>query len=155
VVERTHSSRPTPAAAARPPQALPTDPAEARARLEATEAELAEMREQHHTLQRAARRWPRFWLQVCGPRRRGRGACEQPAPTQRRAHHNCTPRLHLQRTNAAPPSSSSTPKSSCQFGCIGLFAQLVGFAYLTWWELSWDVMEPIAYMLSLAYRWAP
>lgn len=29
--------------------------------------------------------------------------------------------------------------------------QLVGFAYLTWWELSWDVMEPVAYILSLSY----
>ena len=24
-------------------------------------------------------------------------------------------------------------------------------AYLTWWELSWDVMEPIAYHLTLVY----
>lgn len=39
-------------------------------------------------------------------------------------------------------------------GCVGLFAQLAGFIYLTYWELSWDVMEPIAYMLSLTYRWA-
>lgn len=23
--------------------------------------------------------------------------------------------------------------------------------YLTWWELSWDVMEPVAYFVSLGY----
>jgi len=40
-------------------------------------------------------------------------------------------------------------------GCLALFTQLVGFAYLTWWELSWDVMEPIAYMISLSYRCEP
>lgn len=32
-----------------------------------------------------------------------------------------------------------------------LFIQLVGFVRLTWWELSWDVMEPIAYIISLFY----
>lgn len=32
-----------------------------------------------------------------------------------------------------------------------MFTQLVGFAYLIWWELSWDVMEPIAYMVGLTY----
>ena len=32
-----------------------------------------------------------------------------------------------------------------------LFCQLVGFAYLTFWELSWDVMEPIAYFVSVFY----
>ncbi|KAF8071152.1 calcium uniporter [Scenedesmus sp. PABB004] len=36
-------------------------------------------------------------------------------------------------------------------GCGVLTLQVVAFAYLTWWELSWDVMEPIAYMLSLTY----
>lgn len=35
--------------------------------------------------------------------------------------------------------------------CALRCAQLFGFAYLTWWELSWDVMEPIAYMVSLSY----
>lgn len=29
--------------------------------------------------------------------------------------------------------------------------QLVAFTYLTWWELSWDVMEPYGYILSLSY----
>jgi hypothetical protein len=29
--------------------------------------------------------------------------------------------------------------------------QLVGFSYLIWWELSWDVMEPIAYITSVSY----
>jgi histidinol phosphatase-like enzyme len=29
--------------------------------------------------------------------------------------------------------------------------QIVVFAYLTWWELSWDVMEPVAYFVSLTY----
>ncbi len=27
----------------------------------------------------------------------------------------------------------------------------MAFIYLTWWELSWDVMEPIAYIISLFY----
>ncbi|GBF91395.1 calcium uniporter mitochondrial-like [Raphidocelis subcapitata] len=81
-------------------RALPTDPADARQRLAATEEQLREMDAQHRVLQRAAGRWPKFWLQT---------------------------------------------------GCLVLFGQLVGFAYLTWWELSWDVMEPIAYMLSLSY----
>ncbi|KAG2482395.1 hypothetical protein HYH03_018673 [Edaphochlamys debaryana] len=36
-------------------------------------------------------------------------------------------------------------------GYIVLFTQLVAFVYLTWWELSWDVMEPIAYIISLFY----
>ena len=42
--------------------------------------------------------------------------------------------------------------TGAQAGCVGLFAQLAGFTYLIWWELSWDVMEPVAYMLSLTYR---
>jgi hypothetical protein len=29
--------------------------------------------------------------------------------------------------------------------------QLAAFYRLTYWELSWDVMEPVAYILSLAY----
>ncbi|KAG2454450.1 hypothetical protein HYH02_001469 [Chlamydomonas schloesseri] len=36
-------------------------------------------------------------------------------------------------------------------GYVILFVQLVAFIYLTWWELSWDVMEPIAYIISLFY----
>ncbi len=36
-------------------------------------------------------------------------------------------------------------------GCLAVGCQLVGMAYLTWWELSWDVMEPIAYHLTLTY----
>jgi hypothetical protein len=43
-----------------------------------------------------------------------------------------------------PVYMSYTPACVCAL-------QLVGFAYLTWWELSWDVMEPVAYMLSLFY----
>lgn len=40
-----------------------------------------------------------------------------------------------------------------QAGCTWLFVQVVVFARLTWWELSWDVMEPIAFILSMCYRW--
>eukprot|EP00879_Flechtneria_rotunda_P022154 GHRR01023377.1.p1 GENE.GHRR01023377.1~~GHRR01023377.1.p1 ORF type:complete len:142 (+),score=44.97 GHRR01023377.1:905-1330(+) len=36
-------------------------------------------------------------------------------------------------------------------GCGALTLQLVVFTYLTYWELSWDVMEPIAYILGLTY----
>eukprot|EP00878_Enallax_costatus_P004306 GHUV01004537.1.p1 GENE.GHUV01004537.1~~GHUV01004537.1.p1 ORF type:complete len:233 (+),score=69.67 GHUV01004537.1:1781-2479(+) len=36
-------------------------------------------------------------------------------------------------------------------GFVVLTFQLVAFTYLTWWELSWDVMEPYGYILSLAY----
>ncbi|PNH06182.1 Calcium uniporter protein, mitochondrial [Tetrabaena socialis] len=36
-------------------------------------------------------------------------------------------------------------------GYTVLFTQLISFIYLTWWELSWDVMEPIAYIISLFY----
>ncbi|WIA32137.1 hypothetical protein OEZ86_002987 [Tetradesmus obliquus] len=35
------------------------------------------------------------------------------------------------------------------FGVLSF--QLTAFIYLTYWELSWDVMEPIGYMLSLTY----
>ncbi|KAI8464515.1 MAG: hypothetical protein J3K34DRAFT_440211 [Monoraphidium minutum] len=83
-------------------RAVPTNPAEARQRLEESERELTQMEEAHRAIQRAATRWPRFWLNA---------------------------------------------------GCVALFVQLTGFVYLTYWELSWDVMEPIAYMLSLTYSW--
>jgi hypothetical protein len=61
-----------PPEAARPPwcppafrrQVVPTDPAEARQRLEEAERKLAEMDAQHRAIQRAATRWPRFWLNV-------------------------------------------------------------------------------------------
>ena len=33
-------------------------------------------------------------------------------------------------------------------GCI-LFTQFVAFIWLTWFELSWDVMEPYAYIISV------
>ncbi|GAX82635.1 hypothetical protein CEUSTIGMA_g10061.t1 [Chlamydomonas eustigma] len=36
-------------------------------------------------------------------------------------------------------------------GYLYLAAHIVVFSYLTWWELSWDVMEPIAYIVSLVY----
>ncbi|KAF6254677.1 hypothetical protein COO60DRAFT_291374 [Scenedesmus sp. NREL 46B-D3] len=36
-------------------------------------------------------------------------------------------------------------------GFAALSFQLTAFIYLTYWELSWDVMEPIGYMLSLTY----
>eukprot|EP00798_Chlamydomonas_sp_ICE-L_P030694 gene30694-35721_t len=36
-------------------------------------------------------------------------------------------------------------------GFIILFTQFIGFIYLTWWELSWDVMEPFGYIISLFY----
>jgi hypothetical protein len=150
-------------------QAVPTDPAEARAQLSDAEAQLREMEVQHRTLQRAAGRWPRFWLQVgplgrpqgvrCGvatqalkPSRQPLGAQAQApasrgaaASGRRRLTAAPLPRLHFPR--------SSSPPAAHQAGCMALFLQLSGFAYLTWWELSWDVMEPIAYMLSLTYRY--
>lgn len=36
-------------------------------------------------------------------------------------------------------------------GLLVLVGQFVAFIYLTWWELSWDVMEPIGYIISLFY----
>ncbi len=36
-------------------------------------------------------------------------------------------------------------------GGLVLFTQLVAFIYLTWWELSWDVMEPFGYCIQLFY----
>lgn len=33
-------------------------------------------------------------------------------------------------------------------GFGGVLAQLVGIARLTWWEFSWDIMEPISYCAS-------
>lgn len=32
-----------------------------------------------------------------------------------------------------------------------MFCQLTGFYWLIWHHLSWDVMEPVAYMCSLGY----
>eukprot|EP00877_Chromochloris_zofingiensis_P009240 jgi/Chrzof1/456/Cz01g16150.t1 len=81
-------------------RALPADAIRAQKRLNEVETELKDMEHQYQQIQQAARRWPRFWLNV---------------------------------------------------GCGAVFTQLVGFAYLIWWELSWDVMEPIAYMVGLTY----
>eukprot|EP00798_Chlamydomonas_sp_ICE-L_P028791 gene28791-31979_t len=36
-------------------------------------------------------------------------------------------------------------------GFIILFTQFLVFIYLTWWELSWDVMEPFSYIIQLFY----
>eukprot|EP00798_Chlamydomonas_sp_ICE-L_P030471 gene30471-35482_t len=36
-------------------------------------------------------------------------------------------------------------------GFIILFTQFLAFIYLTWWELSWDVMEPFGYIIQLFY----
>jgi len=36
-------------------------------------------------------------------------------------------------------------------GLLVLLGQFAAFVYLTWWELSWDVMEPIGYIISLFY----
>jgi len=36
-------------------------------------------------------------------------------------------------------------------GLIILTVQFFAFIYLTWWELSWDVMEPFGYVISLFY----
>lgn len=36
-------------------------------------------------------------------------------------------------------------------GFVVLATQFAAFIRLTYWELSWDVMEPIAYMISLFY----
>jgi hypothetical protein len=48
-------------------------------------------------------------------------------------------------------SAKRWPRFWTTTGCVVLFGQLVGFVYLTWWELSWDVMEPVAYILGLTY----
>ncbi|GLC71920.1 hypothetical protein PLESTF_001181200 [Pleodorina starrii] len=37
------------------------------------------------------------------------------------------------------------------FGCFMLALQLAAFLRLTYFELSWDVMEPVGYMISLFY----
>jgi hypothetical protein len=36
------------------------------------------------------------------------------------------------------------------FGLLVLVAQFAGMARLVWWELSWDIMEPITYFLNFA-----
>lgn len=36
-------------------------------------------------------------------------------------------------------------------GLAILVTQFIAFIYLTWWELSWDVMEPFSYIISLFY----
>lgn len=36
-------------------------------------------------------------------------------------------------------------------GFLWLFAHIIIFSYCTWWEFSWDVMEPIAYIVGLVY----
>ncbi len=36
-------------------------------------------------------------------------------------------------------------------GYVYAFSHIVVFSYLTFWELSWDVMEPIAYIVGLCY----
>jgi hypothetical protein len=51
-------------------------------------------------------------------------------------------------------SAKRWPRFWTTTGCVVLFGQLVGFVYLTWWELSWDVMEPVAYILGLTYSFA-
>lgn len=48
-------------------------------------------------------------------------------------------------------ASTKWPDRFLKLGCLVLFTQLVTFIYLTWWELSWDVMEPYGYILSLFY----
>ena len=35
-------------------------------------------------------------------------------------------------------------------GLIGLSAQFVFFARLTWWDYAWDVVEPITYFVTVA-----
>lgn len=47
-------------------------------------------------------------------------------------------------TPTLPAPLRTAPPSACHL-------QLFGFMYLTWWELSWDVMEPVAYFVSLGY----
>ncbi|KAJ9529903.1 hypothetical protein QJQ45_022289, partial [Haematococcus lacustris] len=37
-------------------------------------------------------------------------------------------------------------------GFVVLVVQFFSFIWLTWWELSWDVMEPIAYIIQLFYQ---
>lgn len=38
-------------------------------------------------------------------------------------------------------------------GNLFLVGHIGVFAYLTWWELSWDVMEPYSYHVGLFYSW--
>lgn len=49
----------------------------------------------------------------------------------------------LTHPHCTTTSSNRWPRFWTVAGCMAVFAQLGGMAYLTWWELSWDVMEPI------------
>ena len=41
--------------------------------------------------------------------------------------------------------------NSCIFLCLGFMALQFGFlARLTWWEYSWDIMEPVTYFVTYA-----
>ncbi|KAG1665555.1 hypothetical protein FOA52_000701 [Chlamydomonas sp. UWO 241] len=53
--------------------------------------------------------------------------------------------------NAVEARANRTTNVILVCGAIVLFAQLIGFIYLTWWELSWDVMEPFGYIIQLFY----
>ena len=59
--------------------------------------------------------------------------------------------VRLCKPHAATRLPRRWPKFWLNVGCLAVFGQLAAMAYLTWWELSWDVMEPVAYHLTLLY----
>lgn len=122
---------------------MPTDPAEARQRLAETEARLAAMEAEHRQLRRAAGRWPRRWLQVrwgvvrACMRGCGRSLCFcARAPVLLRARF-ARAAVNANIINANNNNNNTriddTTTKRMQAGCAALFAQLVGFGYLTWW----------------------
>jgi hypothetical protein len=48
----------------------------------------------------------------------------------------------------SPLSSLALPSLFTWLGLAGLVAHWAAFARLTYWELSWDVMEPAAFLVS-------
>lgn len=45
-------------------------------------------------------------------------------------------------------------RNAATYASAALLLQLAAFIYFIYWELSWDVMEPVGYLLGLAYSCA-